>query len=390
MPSRGHAQARAPRASAGRGEERRRGREDGREQLAVAAEGRELDLGLLEAVDAVEDLPQRRRGRWRGRTRRPSAPRCSSAGPRRSGPPPCTVCVTISPGEGVLRPAPASAPRRRAPRGPCRPAPPWPGPGRWRWRGRSRRRCWRRRSRARPPCSSACERRRRVSEVARPEPMAVPSGSMSSRTSSSCRSSTAVSVVGGALVRLWPAKTTRPMRSRRRRSTKSATTSLATASRFRGWKSSAAMEPETSRATTMSTPWVVTSSRSVPAAGGPGPRRRRRGQSAASTSGRWRSRDAPARAAPRSARRRPGTTTARAAVPLAQPAPPASTSGPASAAQSQSGSWKRKPAQSIRPPSLPVGAGAPAAAAPRARPRAPRTAARCRSASCAGPRPART
>ena len=60
----------------------------------------------------------------------------------------------------------------------------------------------------------AFERRRRVSAVARPEPMAVPSGSAPSFTSSSWRSSTAVSVVGGALVRLWPAKMTRPTRSR--------------------------------------------------------------------------------------------------------------------------------------------------------------------------------
>ena len=61
----------------------------------------------------------------------------------------------------------------------------------------------------------ACERRSRVSEVARPEPIAVPSGSISSCTSSSCRSRTAVSVVGGDLVRLRPANTTRPTRSRR-------------------------------------------------------------------------------------------------------------------------------------------------------------------------------
>ena len=56
----------------------------------------------------------------------------------------------------------------------------------------------------------AFERRRRVRAVARPEPMAVPSGSMSRCTSSSWRRRTAVSVVGGDLVRLRAAKITRP------------------------------------------------------------------------------------------------------------------------------------------------------------------------------------
>src|SRR5258708_5498411 len=113
----------------------------------------------------------------------------------------------------------------------------------------------------------ASERRRRVRAVASPEPMAVPSGSMSRWTSSSWRRSTAVSVVGGALVKLLAAKITSPMRSEARRRTNSETTSFATAIRFLGWKSCAAIEPEMSRATTMSTPRVFISSLQVPDGG---------------------------------------------------------------------------------------------------------------------------
>ena len=192
----------------------------------------------------------------------------------------------------------------------------------------------------------ACERRRRVREVARPEPIAVPSGSISRRTSSSWRSRTALSVVGGDLVRLFPAKATRPMRSLGRRFTNSATTSLATASRLRGWKSSAAMEPETSRATTMSTPRVVTSSFNVPCwgrarASAPVTRARAATRAGACRSGTRRPAGCPLR------RAAPGNTTARPWRSRRKTA--ISTSGPSRAAQSQTGSWNRNPAQSVMP-----------------------------------------
>src|SRR6266508_2523001 len=193
----------------------------------------------------------------------------------------------------------------------------------------------------------ACERRRRVREVARPEPIAVPSGSISSRTSSSWRSSTAPSVVGGDLVRLFPAKATRPMRSWGRRFTNSATTSLATARRFLGWKSSAAMDPETSRATTMSTPRVVASSFNVPCWGrarASDPAMRPR---AATAGGAWRRGTRRPAGCPLR-RAAPGNTTARPWRSRRKTA--TSTSGPSRAAQSQTGSWKRKPAQSVIDP----------------------------------------
>ena len=202
----------------------------------------------------------------------------------------------------------------------------------------------------------ACERRRRVSEVARPEPIAVPSGSIASFTSSSWRSSTAVSVVGGDLVRLRPANTTRPSRSLLRRPTNSATTSFATSSRFFGWKSSAAIEPETSSATTMSTPWVVTSSRSEPCCGRASASAAAASASAPSTSGAWRS-DTRQPGLTRSSRAAPGNETAGAARSRSRSQAAASTSGATSAAQSHSGSWKRKPPQSITRPCRPARPG---------------------------------
>ena len=216
----------------------------------------------------------------------------------------------------------------------------------------------------------ASERRSRVSAVARPDPMAVPSGSISRRTSSSWRSRTAVSVVGGDLVRLRPAKTTRPTRSLVRRFTNSPTTSFATSSRFRGWKSPAAIVPETSRATTMSTPRVVTSSRRVPCCGRARARAPATRPRAARASGRWRSRT---RQPGRTRRRReaPGNVTARARASRSRRHAASRTSGAARATHSHAGSWKRKPAQSIRPPSpLPRARPARAAAAPRGRERA--------------------
>ncbi len=64
------------------------------------------------------------------------------------------------------------------------------------------------------------------------------------------------SLVSGALVRAWPAKTIRPTRSPWRRAMNSRSTSLATWSRLRGWKSSAAMLPEMSSTSWMSMPSV--------------------------------------------------------------------------------------------------------------------------------------
>src|SRR5262245_20258601 len=186
----------------------------------------------------------------------------------------------------------------------------------------------------------ASDRRSRVRAVASPEPMAVPSGSISSLTSSSWRRSTAVSVVGGALVRLLPAKTTRPTRSVTRLFTNSDTTSFATASRLRGWKSWAAMEPDTSRVTT---PRVVTSSFRVPCCGrarATDPATRPR---AAATSGRWRSRVRKPRGAP-CRRERPGKTSAR--PPRSRRSANRTARGASRASQSHAGSSKRKPARS--------------------------------------------
>ena len=120
-----------------------------------------------------------------------------------------TVCLRTGPVNGSCTCTGIGTGRRGRP-GSCRRAPPSPSPGRRRSPGSISP------ALLAPSVTStmtrlfACERRRRVSEVARPEPIAVPSGSISSFTSSSCRSSTAVSVVGGDLVRLRPANTTRP------------------------------------------------------------------------------------------------------------------------------------------------------------------------------------
>ena len=54
--------------------------EHGREELPVAPVGGDLDLGLLQRVDALEDLAQRRRVGPPGRTRRRCARRSASAG----------------------------------------------------------------------------------------------------------------------------------------------------------------------------------------------------------------------------------------------------------------------------------------------------------------------
>ena len=172
--------------------------------------------------------------------------------------------------------------------------------------------------------------------------MAVPSGSMSSCTSSSWRSSTAVSVVGGDFVRLWPAKITRPMRSRRAPLHELGHHLLAPpSSRLRGWKSSAAIEPETSRATTMSTPCggdVLAQGAVLRAR--EGDRAQPRGRARRARAGRWRRRTRQPGRSPREARRarerrrRPPVPLAAAGAPRGRAAPsergPAATPGPGS------------------------------------------------------------
>jgi hypothetical protein len=80
--------------------------------------------------------------------------------------------------------------------------------------------------------------------------------------------------------------------------------------RLRGWKSSAAIEPDTSSATTMSTPRVVTCSLSVPCCGRASATAAAISPSAASTSGACRNVTRQPRARPLS-RDAPGNTIAR-------------------------------------------------------------------------------
>ena len=75
------------------------------------------------------------------------------------------------------------------------------------------------------------------------------------------------SVVRGLTVRECPAKTRRPTRSLERPSMNLRAHAFATEKRFFGRKSSAAIEPEASRAMKMSTPSVHDSVRSRPSLG---------------------------------------------------------------------------------------------------------------------------
>ena len=132
----------------------------------------------------------------------------------------------------------------------------------------------------------------------------------------------------------------------------------------------------------MSTPCVVTSSRSEPCCGRASATAAAASASAASTSGAWRSLHAQRRAGPRSSAGRAGERDgARASGPARAATRRASTSGATSAAHSHSGSWKRKPPQSITPPCLPPRPATGGLSFASSAGTSARTAARCRSAS---------